>query len=77
MAQITLYLDDDLAERLQAAAQAADLSRSRWVADLIAAELRDRWPDEVVALAGAWPDLPEAETLRAEMGRDAAREPIA
>jgi predicted transcriptional regulator len=77
MAQITLYLDDDLAKRLQAAAQAADLSRSRWVADLIAAELRDTWPDEVVALAGAWPDLPEAETLRAEMGRDATREPIA
>ena len=76
MAQITLYLDEKLEARLRAAAQAANLSQSRWVANLIAEKLNDEWPAAVAALAGAWPDLPEAETLRTTLGQDAAREPI-
>lgn len=77
MAQITLYLDENLEARLKAAAQAANLSQSRYVANLIAEKLNDEWPAAVAALAGAWPDLPETETLRATLGDDAAREPIA
>ena len=66
MAQITLYLDDDLAARLRAAAKAANLSQSRWVANLITDKLHQEWPAAVAALAGAWPDFPEAESLRVE-----------
>jgi predicted transcriptional regulator len=76
MAQITLYLDDELETRLRAAARAANLSQSRWVANLIAEKLHDEWPAAVAALAGAWTDIPEAAALRAELGQDAAREPF-
>lgn len=76
MAQITLYLDDELEARLRVAARSANLSQSRWVANLIAEKLHDEWPATVVALAGAWADIPEAEALRAELGQDAAREPL-
>ena len=76
MAQITLYLDDELQTRLRAAARAANLSQSRWVANLIAEKLRHEWPAEVIALHGAWTDLPEAESLRQELGQDVAREPL-
>lgn len=41
MAQVTLYLDDKLAARMQAAAQAENLSQSKWLANLIAEKLRD------------------------------------
>lgn len=74
MAQITLYLDDELETRLRAAARAANLSQSRWVANLIAEKLNDEWPAAVAALAGVWADIPEAEALRAGLGQDVARE---
>lgn len=76
MAQVTLYLDDDLEAKLRAAAKAANLSQSRFVANLIAEKLHNEWPASVVALAGAWPDLPEAAGLRAGLGQDTDREPI-
>jgi hypothetical protein len=66
MAQITLDLDDDLETRLRDAAKAANLSPDQWVANLIADKLDHKWPAAVVALAGAWPDFPEAESLRVE-----------
>lgn len=76
MAQITLYLDEELEKRLKAAAKAANLSQSRFVANLIAEKLDDEWPAAVRALAGAWPDFPEAEALRRPFGQDVEREPL-
>ncbi len=76
MAQITLYLDDELEARLRAAARMANLSQSRWVANLIAQKLQNEWPAAVAALAGVWQDFPEAATLRASLGQDIEREPI-
>jgi hypothetical protein len=76
MAQITLYLEDDLEARLRAAAKAANLSQSRWVANLIAEKLHHEWPATVTELAGAWPDLPEVEALRAELGNNTDRESL-
>jgi hypothetical protein len=76
MAQITLYLDDEMKARLRAAAKAANLSQSRFVANLIAEKLRHEWPAAVTELAGAWPDLPEADVLRAELDGNTMREPL-
>ncbi|MFM7201890.1 MAG: CopG family transcriptional regulator [Myxococcota bacterium] len=77
MAQVTVYIEDELESRMRAAAQAANLSHSRWLANLIRERLAVQWPHDVAALAGAWrdsDDFPEAETLRANLGTDAARE---
>lgn len=76
MAQITLYLDDETMSRMRLAAQAAGLSMSAWVGHLVRERTRDTWPDEIVALAGAWPDLPKAEALRATSAPDAERESL-
>ena len=76
LAQITLYLDNDLEARVRAAAKAANLSQSRWVANLIREKLENEWPANVVALAGAWRDFPEADVLREELGVDAVRESL-
>lgn len=76
MGQVTLYLDTETERAMKAAAQAANLSLSRWVGQLIQENLRQEWPRSVAELAGAWKDFPEAEELRAEMGEDVPREPI-
>ena len=55
MAQLTIQLDDELADRIQAATEAAGTTRQRIQAD---------WPQFVRALAGAWADFPSAEEIR-------------
>lgn len=44
MRQITLYLDEQTAKRLQQAAAGEGLSQSQWVARLIRARLDNTWP---------------------------------
>lgn len=74
MAQVTVYIEDELESRMRAAAEAAHLSQSRWLANLIRERLADRWPEDVAALAGAWRDFPDLETLRTGFGEDVPRE---
>jgi hypothetical protein len=76
MAQVTLYMDDETMKRLRAAAEAAGLSMSAWLAQIVRERTRAEWPADVVALAGAWRDLPDAETLRVSPPADLPREPF-
>ncbi len=76
MGQVTLYLDGETEAKMKAAANAAGVSQSRWVADLIREKTAIHWPDSVVKLAGAWAedDFPSIEEIRSGMGEDVARE---
>jgi hypothetical protein len=56
--QVTLYVDEDTDAKARAAARAAGVSYSRWVADLIRSRTRDEWPDSIKRLAGIAPDFP-------------------
>ena len=73
MGQVTLYLDTETETRMKEASKAAGISLSRWVADLIRERTATQWPDSVVRLAGAWPDFPTAEEIRAGLGEDLPR----
>jgi beta-glucanase (GH16 family) len=76
MGQVTLYLDAKTETRMKAAATSAGISQSRWVAGLIRQRTANQWPQAVVELAGAWPDMPSLEEIRADEGEDAPREPL-
>jgi predicted transcriptional regulator len=56
MSQITIYLDDTLADRLRKAAERDGMSLSSWVAQVIADRTADTWPAEILALSGTWAD---------------------
>lgn len=71
MPQITIYLDEETESRMRAAAQADGIPVSRWISRLVQDRTRTEWPPAVRALAGAWPDFPEAAGQRA--GRAAGR----
>lgn len=74
MAQVTLYMDEDTLARVRSAAEAAGVSVSAWVSELVRERTRTEWPPGVAELAGAWPDLPLAEELRERQGQDSPRE---
>ena len=56
MAQLAIYIDEQLADRLEKAVKASGKSKSKWVADAIQAVLKDRWPEGFFELAGSWED---------------------
>ena len=76
MAQVTIYLDAEMASLLRKAAKAAGVSQSRWMADLIRRRAAREWPESVRRLAGAWADVPTAEELRRGARSDVPREPL-
>jgi len=61
---------------MKEAAQAAGVSQSRWLAELIRERTANEWPQSVIDLAGAWADMPTAEELRQRHGEDVPREPF-
>lgn len=76
MGQVTIYLDDDNEKRLKAAAKAAGVPVSRWVASLVEKRASAVWPESVRGLAGAWRDFPDLESIRKMEGKDGAREAL-
>jgi hypothetical protein len=76
MAQVTLYLDPATEDRMKKAAEAAGISQSRWVAQLIREKIGSEWPDEIRRIFGSWTDFPSLEELRAGTGEDLPREPV-
>ena len=74
MAQVTLYLDNETAAKMRSAAQAAGMSQSKWVSDLIRQKTTGEWPDAIKELAGAWKDFPDPSALRESVGTDLERE---
>lgn len=76
MAHLTIYLTDDAERRVRKAAKAANVSVSKWVADRVAKSVEALWPPEFLALAGAFPDFPDADDLRKGYGEDVPRESL-
>jgi hypothetical protein len=76
MGQVTLYMDEDTLGRMRAAAEAAGMSMSAWLAQLVRERTRTEWPRDVAALAGAWRSMPIAEELRGDQPPDIARETL-
>ncbi|MGD0301672.1 MAG: CopG family transcriptional regulator [Bryobacteraceae bacterium] len=76
MAQITIYLPDDIENKARKAAKMKGTSVSRWIAERVVDTLDDAWPKSVLDAAGVLPDFPDVEEIRARYGKDSAREPI-
>ena len=76
MAQLTIYLPDDIESRARRAAKAKGKSVSRWIADQVVDSLENTWPKGVLDAAGAFPDFPSLEEIRKGYGADASRESL-
>ena len=70
MSNLSLYLDDGLERRVRESAAREGVSVSKWIARLADERTAQAWPDEVLALAGAWAD---DDVLRPQHAADAPR----
>jgi hypothetical protein len=73
MAQVTIYLADDLEAQARKAAKMRGTSLGRWIAEQVAEKVNNTWPPEVLAALGSFPDFPEVAGLRTGYGTDAPR----
>ena len=74
MGQVTIYLDNETESKLNAIIGDMNVSKSKWISDLIRSKTATSWPESVIKLAGAWKDLPLAEDIRKKTGSDVRRE---
>ena len=74
MAQITIYLEDDILALVKAVTKSAGTSQSKWIAEAVRLRARKEWPADVLAAAGTWTDFPTAEQIRKTQGADVTRE---
>ena len=63
MPQMAIYIDDQLAKRIEKAVKASGKSKSRWVAEAIKRSLQDQWPEGFFELAGGWEDDVEPDEI--------------
>ena len=55
MSQMTIYMPQELQQKLQRAAKESKQSVSSFIANIIAREVRpQRWPKQFVAVLGKW-----------------------
>jgi len=74
MGQVTIYLEDEIEDKMIKAAESAHLSKSKWIARLISEKVADEWPQSIVESVGSWTDFTKIEDLRKNSGVDAKRE---
>lgn len=77
MGQVTIYLDNEIENKMKTAAKTSDLSVSKWIANIIKEKILTEWPQDVVNLAGSWKDdFPSLEEIRSSQTVDASREDL-
>lgn len=76
MGQVTIYLDKEIEQKMVLAAQAAHLSKSKWIASIIQQNIANDWSESVQQLSGSWGDFPTIDEIRSTNGADAPREVI-
>jgi hypothetical protein len=76
MAQITIYLPDEVEVHARKAAKLRGTSLGRWIAEGVAEKVKNTWPPEVLAAIGTFADFPEESALREGYGADSPREPL-
>ncbi len=77
MGQITIYLENEIENKLKTAAKTSELSVSKWIANIIKEKISTKWPQDVVNLAGSWKeDFPSLEEIRSSQAVDTSREAL-
>jgi hypothetical protein len=76
MAQVTIYLADDVEAQARKAAEAQGTTLGRWIAEKVAEKVNNTWSPRVLAAIGSFPDFPDVKELRKGYGKDAPRESL-
>lgn len=74
MAQITIYINNDLESKIKEIANSLDTSISKYISTVIEKNISNNWNPKIKNLAGSWSDFPAIEEIRSDNAHDAKRE---
>ena len=64
MAQITIYIDNNLEEKIKEVAKNTGQSISKYISNAIEQKLNNSWNEDIKNLSGSWNDFPSIEEIR-------------
>ncbi len=74
MAQITIYINNDLESKVKDIAASQNTSISKYISTVLEKNISNNWNPKIKNLAGSWSDFPTIEEIRSNNANDARRE---
>lgn len=74
MAQVTIYIPNDLESQIKEMAGSLNISISKFISTILEQKVKNEWSSSSHRLAGAWDDFPTLLEIRTNQGHDVKRE---
>jgi len=74
MAQVTIYIPNDLEKKIKQKAKELNISISKFITTLLQQKVNDSWSSDTKKLAGSWDSFIDAKELREVKAKDIKRE---
>ena len=77
MAQVTIYMNDKIEQKVKKLAKSMNLSISKYISSVLEQKTADSWNIDIKNLSGAWSQFSSIEDIRSnESIKDAPRESL-
>jgi len=74
MAQVTIYIPNELESKVKSMASSLNVSISKFISTMLEQKVNTQWHTTSKKLAGSWDAFPSLEEIRANEGKDPSRE---
>jgi mRNA-degrading endonuclease RelE of RelBE toxin-antitoxin system len=74
MAQVTIYMDNSLEEKIKKLSKNTGLSISKFISQVLEKNLNDQWDSSIKNLSGSWDNFENADEIRNNQPIDIQRE---
>ncbi len=74
MAQVTIYIANELESQVKAMATSLNISISKFISTTLEQKMQNEWSHSSRELAGSWNDFPTLQEIRDNEGKDTPRE---
>ncbi len=75
MAQVTIYINNDIEQKVKKLARAMNISISKYISTILEQKTADSWDSDTKELSGAWSDFSSIEEIRSNKNvKDTKRE---
>jgi len=64
MAQMTIYIDNNLETKIKEMAQNMGMSMSKLISKILEKNISTHWNDDIKNFEGSWSDFPSIEEIR-------------
>ena len=77
MAQVTIYMNDKIEQKVKKLAKSMNLSISKYISSVLEQKTADSWDSDIKNLGGAWSQFSSIEEIRSnESVEDTPRESL-